>query len=403
MFLKATRHPVFDVNKSVVFTEVVLDEPKKNVFGLVLKDPSFDNCSALINNLNEFCRDSIAAISFNKSELARKLPTFVTPDTLIVGINEEELPGKTLLNEVKSLKSKGYTILLDNYHHHTVWKHFYPFIDFIKFSAATVNNEEVREIKDATSEHSNVKLVISHVNNHDEFKQWADLGVSLFQGQFIAKPLKKDNNVASLSQFSLSELLYESSAIELNFQRIANIIEKDVKLSYTFLAYASKYREDGDYSTILQALSTIGVEEIKKFISYVFVMQACADKPPILMKLSLIRAKFLNELCIKHRKVKDPSLAFLTGMLSLLDALLDDDIANILADLQLTPAIKNALIFKKGYLAYYLVLAKAIESANWSLVDKLSKEFGIGKPEILALYNEASLWADEQQNEQEPL
>ncbi|MFM9597524.1 hypothetical protein ACKI1O_50380, partial [Streptomyces scabiei] len=88
------------------------------------------------------------------------------------------------------------------------------------------------------------------------------------------------------------------------------------------------------------ALIVLGAEEIKKFLSLLFASQVAADKPAELIRLSLTRARFTELLAINHNQLKDTGMAFLTGMMSLMDAILDETMEGVMNKLPLSNDIK---------------------------------------------------------------
>ena len=88
--------------------------------------------------------------------------------------------------------------------------------------------------------------------------------------------------------------------------------------------------------------------------------------------------------------------AFLTGLLSLIDAILDESLESILEKLPLAQEIKDALTTKKGVLAALITLVKQIEHADWDKTAKVMEKLGLSKEKVVKDYNEAIAWADEQ-------
>jgi EAL and modified HD-GYP domain-containing signal transduction protein len=92
----------------------------------------------------------------------------------------------------------------------------------------------------------------------------------------------------------------------------------------------------------------------------------------------------------------DSSIAFLTGLLSLIDAIVDEDLAHILTKLPLAQEIKDTLLTRKGDMAALIMLLEFIERAEWSKTNVVMTKLGLTKASVLKSYNEAIAWADEQ-------
>ena len=111
--------------------------------------------------------------------------------------------------------------------------------------------------------------------------------------------------------------------------------------------------------------------------------------------MSMIRARFCEQLAILEGS-QDIGKAFLTGMMSLIDAILDESIDKVMEQLPLATEIKSAIMDGEGKLAEFLDLAKAFERGNWQEESNLEKELNLPSEKIPALYAEALNWADEQ-------
>ena len=87
--------------------------------------------------------------------------------------------------------------------------------------------------------------------------------------------------------------------------------------------------------------------------------------------------------------------AFLVGMLSLLDAVLGRPLAELVAELPLSPEARSALLDGTGPLAPLLACAVAYERADWEQVALLAQQFRLDAGEVSAGYFEALAQAQE--------
>ena len=202
----------------------------------------------------------------------------------------------------------------------------------------------------------------------------------------------------SPSQMAMAELLYETSKPELDLVSITSVFERDVSLSYKLLRYANSpiFRRRAEISTIKQALVTLGAGELKRFLGLMFATNVNPDKPTELINLAMARAKFCELVSSEIKTPLDASTAFLTGLLSKIDAILDETLENILEKLPLAQQIKDPLLTKKGPMAALIQLVALIEQAEWKKTGIVMEKLGLGKEETLKHYNKALAWADEQ-------
>ena len=398
MFLYAARQPILDANKNLFAYELLFRDSLENVFPEV--DANEATSKLIENQLNigveELTGSKPAFINFTLDTLMKKLPTMVHPDHIVVEILETVQPGKKLLNECKLLKEAGYTIALDDYIHQPVWRHFYPFVDIIKVDFMETSYEQMRDIIKAIADFPQIKLLAEKVETIEEFEKAIDMGFVYFQGYFFSKPEMVQSRSLSPAQLTLAELLFETSKPELDLAKITKVFERDVNLAYKLLRYSNSpiFKRRAEIATIKQALVVLGQAELKKFLSVLFAAQVSADKPAELMKLSMNRARFCELIGGHHGQ--DPSMAFLTGMMSLIDAILDEPIADVMNKLPLSEQIKDALVHNKGVLAYYLMLVKSFEVADWKKAEAMAAKLNLDSQTLPTMSNEAANWADKQ-------
>lgn len=401
MYFYAARQPILDRNKQLVGYELLFRDGVDNVFPDIDGDEATTRLiegSQFNFGLEDLTDNKPAYINFTLETLQKGYPTLLGKDQIVVEILETIQPGKRLLAIVKELKEKGYTLALDDYIHQPVWRHFYPFIDIIKIDFLSCELDSIHTILEEVKPYPHIKLLAEKVESYEKYQLALELGFAYFQGFFFSKPEMVQSKTLPPSEIALAELLYETSAVEVNLKKITDVFERDVNLSYKLLRYSNSaaFRRRAEISTIKQALIVLGAEEIKKFLSLLFAAQVAGDKPAELIRLSLTRARFTELLAINHNKLNDTGMAFLTGMMSLMDAILDEDMESVMKKLPLSNDIKLALVDDEGMLAQYLRLVKQYEQANWQGANAIQDELGLAAEKVPSAYHDAVHWANEQ-------
>jgi EAL and modified HD-GYP domain-containing signal transduction protein len=401
MYFYAARQPILDINKKLYGYELLFRDSIDNVFPDVDGDEATSKmieASKFNMGISEFTNNKPAFINFTLETLIQGYPEMLTNEEVVIEVLETVKPGKKLLGLCQDLHSKGYIIALDDYRHQSVWIHFFPFVKIIKIDMQKRSIEDINTVIDAIKDYPHIELLAEKVESHEEYEQAQQLGFKYFQGYFFAKPEMVKTKTLSPSQLAMAELLYETSKKDLDLTSITNVFERDVSLSYKLLRYANSatFKRRSEVSTIKQALVILGSGELKRFLGLMFAVTANPDKPTELIKLAMIRAKFC-ELVASDMGVRlDVSIAFLTGLLSMIDAILDEDLASVLAKLPLSPEIKDPLLTRKGLMAAIIILVELIEHAQWDKTDIVMEKLKLDKEQAAKHYNEALTWADEQ-------
>jgi EAL and modified HD-GYP domain-containing signal transduction protein len=401
MYFYAARQPILDIDKNLFAYELLFRDSIVNVFPDIDGDQATTKIIEASNfnlGINEFTGNKPAFINFTLETLVKGYPETLTPEEVVVEILETVKPGKKLLSICKDLHKKGYTIALDDYIHQAVWQHFYPFIHIIKIDWQDTTLDIIKTVKTAIKDFPHIKLLAEKVETYEEYNQALALGFILFQGFFFAKPEMVKTKSLSPSQIAMTELLYETSKKELDLASITSAFERDVTLSFKLLRYANSanFKRRANIYTIKQALVILGSAELIRFLGLIFAANINPGKPSELINAAMTRAKFCDLMASEIKSPLDSSIAFLTGLLSLIDAIVDEDLAHILTKLPLAQEIKDTLLIRKSDMAALIILLELIERAEWSKTNVVMLKLGLKKANVLKSYNQAIAWADEQ-------
>jgi EAL and modified HD-GYP domain-containing signal transduction protein len=223
------------------------------------------------------------------------------------------------------------------------------------------------------------------------------LGFDLFQGYFFSKPELMKNASMSSSQTLLSGLLSEMSNEEPDLARVTRELETDPSLSFKVLRYtqAPKFNRGGKIKNIRHAVLMLGRAELERVIMLLFAASLGDDKPSELIKLSMHRAKFCESLAMMLPSKEHVSSAFLVGLLSLIDAMLDTNIDELISQMPLADSIKEPLVKDKGWLAEVILVCEIIEKGEWEKLDSSCNTMKLDYEKVIAAYAESASWAED--------
>ncbi|GAB3032115.1 EAL and HDOD domain-containing protein [Bowmanella dokdonensis] len=399
----AARQPILDQDKQLVAYELLFRESLQNVFPDVGEDIATSKIIEGLQfnlGLDTLTDNKLAFINFTQETLLNRYPLLLPKDQIVVEILETVRPTRQLLDAVKELKEKGYTVALDDYEHQDVWRHFYPYTDIIKIDYKVTSEAEIMKIKQSIKAFPHIKLLAEKVETHEEFHQAMDLGFCYFQGYFFSKPEVMKSRTLDPSQLTIAKLMTELSGEEPDIPAITQTFETDVNLSFKLLRYTQSpiFQRRNDISSIKQAIVVLGLQELRRFVSLLFAAQFTDRKPQALTVMSLVRARFCESLSTQPGQQSTGEASFLTGMLSLLDAMLDSPLEELLGRLPISPVIKAALCEGEGRLAEYLALSKAFEDADWKQAQQFCRNAGLAVDKVTRLYVEAVRWATVREN-----
>jgi EAL and modified HD-GYP domain-containing signal transduction protein len=162
-------------------------------------------------------------------------------------------------------------------------------------------------------------------------------------------------------------LIAASTSEDFDLDKVSNIIQREVSSSYKLLRLINNPTINKRYkiTSLRHALNYMGEIEIKTFIALLALANLSDNKPLELLQLSLVRAKFCNLLGSENSISTNPPIAFLVGLFSMPNALLDQKMEFLVEKLPLADEVKEALCGGLDDLSMHLTLVKAFESGNW--------------------------------------
>jgi EAL and modified HD-GYP domain-containing signal transduction protein len=180
----------------------------------------------------------------------------------------------------------------------------------------------------------------------------------------------------------------------LELDAVEEIIKRDVSLTYKLLRFINSacFGFRVTVRSVRHALNLLGKREIKNWLTIIVMSGIGKQKPPELMNVAVIRARFCELIAAKFKLRQKPAEAFLTGIFSMMDAFMDRPLEEILEELPLEEHVKAALLGKDGPSANALELVKTIEKARWEEVTRYSTQLNLEEEKLAPLYLEAVEW-----------
>lgn len=297
-----------------------------------------------------------------------------------------------LVAAVARLHKAGYRFALDDYDFDPRWTPLIPFADIIKVDVLEANLQEIGHAKAAVTGFEGDWLA-ERIEDQDTLHTCIDMGFTLFQGYVLAKPKEVLGNKIQGSTAVTTEIIRLSSDPEVELEMIANQVARDPKLSMQLLKLINSplVNLNREVSDLKQAISYLGIDLLKRWAMMIaFVANSCA--PMESNRIILTRAKCCELYFSEHPKWRDlaPS-AFLVGLISGVDLLLELDPRFFVEQIQFSPEIQLAILSGKGDLASVLNQTRLIEYFVTQAPEKICEIPG----ELLLSFSQAQHWAGE--------
>ncbi|MDR1321629.1 MAG: HDOD domain-containing protein [Gracilibacteraceae bacterium] len=334
-------------------------------------------------------------VNFTRSLLLGALPSLLDPSEFVIEILEDvEIDGEVLA-QIEELKRQKYIIALDDYIGEVQNEEIFDYIDIVKVDFQLLDEAARTEIARDLLRRE-ITLLAEKVETEAEFRRAIADGYTLFQGYYFAKPTVLSKATLDVSSNTFLRVMRELRRPEPDFSELAKIIRNDISLSFRFLnqmnsaAYYAGYRA----SSLENALVRLGLKEINRWVTLLFIRETVDKEMEELARMALVRGVFAEKLAQKIGPRVSPEEAFTTGMFSMIDAVLDENLSLVLEELNMSPEVKEALLGADNLLGRILRFTLLYEAGSWDEAFEITDKEKISSEEIADYYMEAIAYAD---------
>jgi EAL and modified HD-GYP domain-containing signal transduction protein len=396
MDIFVARQPIFDRKKKIYAYELLFRSGESNVFPDIDGDiatTSLLSSSFFTIGIDKIVSGKPAFINFTEELIAKGTPHLFPSTKVRVEILETVTPSAEIVASCNLLKDKGYGLVLDDFVYSKQMDELLTICDIIKIDFRSTPLEKIEEMV-LFLKKFNCKLLAEKVETYAELTKAMNLGFHYFQGFFFSKPEIVKSRDLSTSQITLIQLISQIHTQQFDVEALGKLVSHDVAITYKLLNYLNSayFNRLQPISSINQAISYLGESGFKLFVSLIATSLLAKSKPDALIKMAVIRARFLQLIGLELGK-NDNEL-FLLGLFSLIDAMLDKNIEEIVEQLPLTKMVKVALVHRSGELFLPFRLIETYETGNWIAFRFAQKRLGIEDQKVLDFYLESLAWAE---------
>ena len=291
---------------------------------------------------------------------------------LILLIDNGIPPIEMYINRLHELKNQGYRLAIRKLpvSHYEDYREVLALMDYILLDCEQVDITKARIYFNKLYPH--LKLCASNIKATDVFEALKlDNSCTLFEGSFYRLPVTKGNNKVAPLKVNYIELMNLVNTYDFDLTKAADIIGRDTALVISLLKMVNHMAVNSEITSIRHAAAMLGQKELKRWINTAVIHELCSDKPTEITRLSLLRAKFAENLAPAFNLGSKASGLFLMGLFSVLDIILEKTMAEALSLVKVSREIKEALVDGKGEFAELLDFIKQYEAGEWQEVSRL--------------------------------
>lgn len=345
----------------------------------------------LTMNTDKLLRGALNFMTFTTTLLMKKTPRLFDKNELVIQIDDSVIIHPLAMHMIQQYAKEGYKIAVNEFQFAPRYLAMLDSIDYIKLNFQNTPELTLKNIIEIA--HSMNKQCIAVGIDRDELYQRAlKLKVDAMEGSFVAEKMTQKTHNSGYMQSNFFRLMVAVIQDEPDVEEIERIISVDATLTYGLLKIANSryFSLRHQITSVRQAIMTVGLNELKQWVYLLSASNAenqMDEGAEEFLRLSFMRANFCSSLTNYAKDLPiSKQEAYLMGMFSTLNYLIDAPLEEILAQIPLREEIKDALLQHTGRCGMLYDLALCYERADWGKIDHLAEELGIPSNLLTSLY-----------------
>ena len=312
---------------------------------------------------------------------------------LVLLIDNTIPPVDMYVNRLKELKGKGYKIAIRKLRV-AEFENYRPILNLMDYVILNSKKIAIDKAKIYFGKlFPNIKLCAGNIDTMEQFEKLKETGgYHLYEGDFYRVPVTKGQTEVAPLKVNYIQLLNMVNDDNYELTKAADIIGRDTALTLSLLQMVNNMARNSEITSIRHAAAMLGQKELKKWINTAVVNIMYSDKPSEVTRVSLLRAKFAENLAKTFGLAGKTEELFLMGLFSVLDVILEKTMVEALEVVKVSKDIEDALAHRKGKLAPILDFVQRYEGADWAEISRQMVLHNIEMEVVETAYMDALVW-----------
>ena len=363
-----------------------------------LYNPSADSVAAntmvafLSENSDRIFKDRKTFMTFTPTLLFRNTPKIFDKDKVVIQIGDNIIIHALAGILISKYRDEGYSFAINDFQFTPKYFSILEHADYIKMDISNkMDEEQMRSVSNVVdmAHGFQKKFIATGVNSKEVYDCALKLEVDYVEGNYISDRMTAKTGKMDFMQGNLYQLIVEITKDEPDIGQLEEIITRDASLTYALLKMANSpyFAVHQETTSVRQALIRVGINQLKQWIYLLSFEDKQENSSEEVLKTSFMRANFASALVKKLRQFPiNSSDAYLMGMFSTLEYMIDASIEDILFEIPIIEEVKNALISKEGPAGRLYELILCYENAQWAEIQTIADELGIKTNEMAQIY-----------------
>jgi EAL and modified HD-GYP domain-containing signal transduction protein len=347
--------------------------------------------------LDRMVGDGLAFVNFARKNMLDETWSLFEPTAVVIELLENVECDAEMVAACKTLVRSGYALALDDYVDDPRVQPLLDLASIVKIDVLGRPRQEIEKLARRLKPRG-VRLLAERVETAQMRDDCLAMGFELFQGYLFSRPetlAKRDIKPAQLTLMRLMNLLRDPKVRD---TELDDAFRADLGLTYKLLRMVNAAAVGGrGIESIGHAIRLVGRDTLHRWLALILVstLAASSGVEREVALTAIARARMCEIIAAKSMHRRQADSAFIVGLFSLLDLLLEAPMERIVSQLELSDSVAEALVGRDGPLAAPLRLVEAYEGAQWDTARSLAADASLEEETVPGMYLDALSWANE--------
>ena len=335
-----------------------------------------------------------AYINLSRLLVTAEIPLPMSPEQVALEIGPEIALDRRMLPHLRRLVDTGFRLVLDDFDYRPAYEPTLHLAGYVKLDALTLSptriKDNVRQLRRFPT-----KVIAERVETRESYRHCRQAGCDWFQGYFFCEPRVIEERPLPRARHALLTLLARIEDPGTGAADLEALVAQDAGLAFRLLRYVNcaSLGLRTEVESLRHAIVLVGLHTIRQWAALILVARLGGPQARELLATALVRARMADQLA-RRSSALAPDQAFTVGLLSVLDALVERPMEELLDSLPLVYEVKAALASREGPLGSLLQEIVAYESGRWDHLARLDDPSALRHA-----YLESVRWAEEQRRQ----
>ncbi|MHB0972991.1 MAG: EAL and HDOD domain-containing protein [Thiobacillus sp.] len=360
------RQPILDREQRIVAYELLFRAGHTS--GAMISDDMQATASVIHHAFSEMGVQSVLGtqrgfINVSADMLLSDLVELLPATQIVLELLETIRVDDAVIERCRALRQMGFTLALDDFVFDERYRPLLELVDIVKIDILQHSREALPSMVNRLRGWP-VKLLAEKVDSAEQAAYCLSLGFELFQGYYFARPLVLSAKRADPSQLALIQLL-GLVLRDADTPQIEQVFKQHPNLTYNLMRLVNSVASGvhRGIASVSQAILVLGRKQLQRWLQLLlFTLQGGSTYPSPLLLMAATRGKMIELLAAKQqRDAEYCDEAFMAGILSLIESLIDKPLAEIVKELNLGERLAAALLRREGEMGVLLQLVESVE------------------------------------------